>query len=512
MFNLQRHFFKKVRDFDENEYEEVLSQSLNSNPSGQQFSSSTTSKPGVLKQTAVSAAQPTPCPINGPETFNLIKFEEGSLKPGPSSIVGSSTGSTFHASSFDPFGHSSSYHSSFPQHLRNSGQDAKGTLQEMEAVVQVPPPHSAGIVAWKTALESPQVNTDRLPHTAASSAYCNPLDAIFLNSMHPSTPTAQKEVTRGDVETPNAPVALEDLFGGLEGASAPVPSSAPVASEVNVKIESTVETKLGTVLAPSCSIQRREEKESTLSSEDADGYTVQPRELLIYAVPLIKDKLVFLPVTAWTVDPEEAKTGATGIVKSGLDRIGGAVSSIWNSLKDKDPESWKYKLYSHGQKILESMSAEERLMKNIPKNATKLVVYHPASVEPIKVQEQLSDMTANFCVKSAGKAAAAGIILPVAVGLEVLAVPGIGWFALYQLYKSSVTAAGGQRLKGYLAQSKDVRVNYAADPRMDKYRELSNSSPECTLSTDEIEELCQDLQGIKKTTLSCQRGKARVGM
>jgi hypothetical protein len=34
-------------------------------------------------------------------------------------------------------------------------------------------------------------------------------------------------------------------------------------------------------------------------------------------------------------------SGASGFVKSGLDKIGGAVSSIWNSLKDKDPESWK---------------------------------------------------------------------------------------------------------------------------------------------------------------------------
>ena len=32
-----------------------------------------------------------------------------------------------------------------------------------------------------------------------------------------------------------------------------------------------------------------------------------------------------------------------------------------------------------------------------------------------------------YCVKSVGKAAAAGLALPVAVGLEVLAVPGAGW-------------------------------------------------------------------------------------
>ncbi len=74
-------------------------------------------------------------------------------------------------------------------------------------------------------------------------------------------------------------------------------------------------------------------------------------------------------------------------------------------------------------------------------------------------------MTANFCLKSVGKAAVAGTLLPVAVGLEILAVPGAGWYALYQLYMNSVSAAGGQRLKSYLSRGNDIRVNYAADPR-----------------------------------------------
>lgn len=33
----------------------------------------------------------------------------------------------------------------------------------------------------------------------------------------------------------------------------------------------------------------------------------------------------------------------------------------------------------------------------------------------------------------AGKAAVAGLALPVAVGLEIIAVPGSGWYALYQV-------------------------------------------------------------------------------
>ena len=69
------------------------------------------------------------------------------------------------------------------------------------------------------------------------------------------------------------------------------------------------------------------------------------------------------------------------------------------------------------------------------------------------------------CPLHTGKAAAAGILLPVAVGLEIVALPGTGWFAAYQLYKNSVSAAGGSRLKNYLLGDNDVRVNYAPEAK-----------------------------------------------
>ena len=39
---------------------------------------------------------------------------------------------------------------------------------------------------------------------------------------------------------------------------------------------------------------------------------------------------------------------------------------------------------------------------------TQLVVYHPASVDPLEVQEQLSSMTKSYCVKSVGEAGCDG--------------------------------------------------------------------------------------------------------
>lgn len=45
---------------------------------------------------------------------------------------------------------------------------------------------------------------------------------------------------------------------------------------------------------------------------------MEPRELLLYAIPLIKDRLVFLPVTAWQVDPEVEKQGAAQAFEEGI--------------------------------------------------------------------------------------------------------------------------------------------------------------------------------------------------
>ncbi len=49
----------------------------------------------------------------------------------------------------------------------------------------------------------------------------------------------------------------------------------------------------------------------------------------------------------------------------------------------------------------------------------QLVVHHPATIPPDEIQDQLTQLTSSFCYKSAGKAAVAGVMLPVAVGLEV---------------------------------------------------------------------------------------------
>lgn len=51
----------------------------------------------------------------------------------------------------------------------------------------------------------------------------------------------------------------------------------------------------------------------------------------------------------------------------------------------------------------------------------QMVIHFPTDYGPDEIQDQLTQLTSSFCVKSAGKAAVAGVMLPVAVGLEVIA-------------------------------------------------------------------------------------------
>ncbi|KAG2498712.1 hypothetical protein HYH03_003452 [Edaphochlamys debaryana] len=221
------------------------------------------------------------------------------------------------------------------------------------------------------------------------------------------------------------------------------------------------------------------------------GFDRNQRELLLYALPLFKDRLVFLPVVNWK---DEVDTSTVlGKMNAGVASVGTNLSNMWHSLKDKG--NMGAKIYKAGQAILENMNAEERLMRNIPKKANKLVVHHPASVPPDEIQDQLTALTSTFCYKSAGKAAVAGVMLPVAVGLEVIAVPGIGWYTAYQLFKSTSAAAGGSRLNQYLKGDRaEVRINYAPQPKMDLYILKSRLAPDGVLGSEDIEDLVHDLR------------------
>jgi hypothetical protein len=85
-------------------------------------------------------------------------------------------------------------------------------------------------------------------------------------------------------------------------------------------------------------------------------------------------------------------------------------------------------------------------------------------------------------------------VLPAAVCAEALAVPGVGWYAAYCLYKSSAAAAGGQRLKGYLSKPSEVRVCYVPELRLDAYSELAKASPSGCLTEEQVDALAAECQ------------------
>jgi hypothetical protein len=48
----------------------------------------------------------------------------------------------------------------------------------------------------------------------------------------------------------------------------------------------------------------------------------------------------------------------------------------------------QHKIYKEGSEMMENMTSEERLMRNIPKNANKLIIHHPAAMDPSQVRVQ----------------------------------------------------------------------------------------------------------------------------
>ncbi|GLC35287.1 hypothetical protein PLESTF_001221000 [Pleodorina starrii] len=296
------------------------------------------------------------------------------------------------------------------------------------------------------------------------------------------------------------PSAVFDPFDPFGNANPPAPSSASFTAGSSSSSTAAARpaprsgaasssSDGGGVVAPGGGAVR--DASFVAGSGGGEGFDRNQRELLLYAVPLFKDRLVFLPVVNWK-DDEDTST-VLGKVSAGVSNVQQGLSNMWHSLKDKG--DFSAKMYKAGQAILENMNAEERLMKNIPKKANKLVVHHPATIPPDEIQDQLTQLTATFCYKSVGKAAVAGVMLPVAVGLEVLAVPGIGWYTAYQLFKSTSAAAGGSRLNTYLKNEKsEVRINYAPSAKMDLYILKSRLSPDGVLGSEDIEDLCHDIR------------------
>lgn len=275
-------------------------------------------------------------------------------------------------------------------------------------------------------------------------------------------------------EVIDADVALERLNSRSAAAE-----DAPSANNLSTEADDDLSGKVGT-------------------SGGARAQAADRRTLFIYAVPLGRDKVVFLPVAQWREDPAALK-GWRGKVNEQVEQAKSQLADRWQAMKESEPGTVANKLYQIGQRILESSSPEERLMRSIPKHVTKVVIYHPSQMTADQVMDQIREMSSSYGLQAAGRAAVAGLMLPIAFGIDIIVIPGpqvLTYYTLWEMYKNTNGALGTQRLTRYVQQdgtAERVRVNYAGDARLDPFVEHAQHNSDGLLSEDDIEDLCEQL-------------------
>mmetsp|Transcript_20156 Transcript_20156/g.56135 ORF Transcript_20156/g.56135 Transcript_20156/m.56135 type:complete len:332 (+) Transcript_20156:114-1109(+) len=278
----------------------------------------------------------------------------------------------------------------------------------------------------------------------------------------------------------------------------------------------------GTVAKEGEGPSHEDKEETVLDFEKEDGSTVQERELHIFALPLYwnpdvppEENLVFLPVSRFNEDGR-IREGWQGKVKERIEDLQGAAAERWAKLKEKEEGTFGARVYKAGQRALNDMSIEERLTRNIPKNVSKVIIYHPSLVGPDRIMERLTTMTDLHGVTSAAKAAMASVMLPIAFGIDALIVPGpfFTTFTAYQIAKNTKNVVGNQRLTKMIAQdgkARDVRVCYAGDFRLDKYYEGVQCSVDGVMHEQDVEEMLAEIheEGLLDALLELRKRRLR---
>lgn len=82
--------------------------------------------------------------------------------------------------------------------------------------------------------------------------------------------------------------------------------------------------------------------------------------------------------------------------------------------------------------------------------------------------QELTTKTSSIKLASTAKAALAGLMLPIAFGIDIVVIPGpqvLTYYTLWELYKNSKNAVGTSRLTKYIAQdgSEDQVQRYSVD-------------------------------------------------
>eukprot|EP00879_Flechtneria_rotunda_P028023 GHRR01030097.1.p1 GENE.GHRR01030097.1~~GHRR01030097.1.p1 ORF type:complete len:205 (+),score=88.64 GHRR01030097.1:46-615(+) len=152
-------------------------------------------------------------------------------------------------------------------------------------------------------------------------------------------------------------------------------------------------------------------------------HSQERRELIIYAIPLVRGQVIFLPVCPWRSEPEQPK-GWRKAVAGHLGRVQGEAADMWQKMAEAEQGTMVNRVYKLGKRVLDSITAEERLMRGVPKNISKVIIHHPSQVSPDTIMDQMQTMTKSYGLKAVGRAAAATVMLPLAVGVDLIILPG----------------------------------------------------------------------------------------
>lgn len=60
----------------------------------------------------------------------------------------------------------------------------------------------------------------------------------------------------------------------------------------------------------------------------------------------------------------------------------------------------------------------------LPPQVDKIIIHHPTSVAPDDIMDSLQGMTKGYGLAAAGTATVAGLMLPIAMGVDLIILPG----------------------------------------------------------------------------------------
>ncbi|KAF6258069.1 hypothetical protein COO60DRAFT_1701524 [Scenedesmus sp. NREL 46B-D3] len=233
------------------------------------------------------------------------------------------------------------------------------------------------------------------------------------------------------------------------------------------------------------------------------------QELIIYAIPLTRGKVIRQPPGSGAAGAGlgllRRARSALGLQAKGwkqavaghVGKVQGEASDLWERLATAEQGSVANKA---GQARAGQHLAEERLMRGVPKDISKVLIHHPSQVTPELIMEQMQTMTKSYGLKAVGRAAAATVMLPLAVGVDLVILPGpqvLTYYTMWQLYRNTNGALGTTRMTKFITQggsSENIRVNYVIDARLDRYFDQALDCPQGVLSEDDIDALVSDLR------------------